>query len=175
MEASSNEGDLVLDFFAGSGTTLAVAHKMNRKYIGIEQMENQIDIITYRLKEVIKGEDKGISKSVNWQGGGSFVYCELKKYGQKYIDEILVADKSNIDKIKKRIFADEIMIPYLTKEEIESGEKEFEQLSLKEKKQALISLIDKNKLYINYSDIDDKDYGITKEEKSFTKSFYEGE
>ena len=73
----TNKDDIVLDFHLGSGTTAAVAHKMNRRYIGVEQIENQIKLSLDRLSNVIDGEQGGISKAVDWQGGGSFVYCEL--------------------------------------------------------------------------------------------------
>jgi adenine-specific DNA-methyltransferase len=73
----SNEGDLVLDSFLGSGTTAAVAHKMNRKYIGIELGEHAKTHCYPRLKAVVDGEQGGISKSVNWQGGGGFKFYTL--------------------------------------------------------------------------------------------------
>ena len=79
LEATTNEHDIVLDFFAGSGTTGAVAHKMNRQWIMVEQMDYIETITKERMKKVIAGEQGGISKSVNWQGGGEFVYCELNK------------------------------------------------------------------------------------------------
>ena len=75
----SGKGDLILDFFLGTGTTAAVALKMGRRFIGIEQMDYIETITVPRLQKVIKGEQGGISKDVNWQGGGSFVYCELKE------------------------------------------------------------------------------------------------
>ena len=74
---SSNEGDLVLDSFLGSGTTAAVAHKMNRKYIGIELGEHAKTHCYPRLKAVVDGEQGGISKVVNWQGGGGFKFYTL--------------------------------------------------------------------------------------------------
>ena len=77
IDMTTNENDIVLDFFAGSGTTLAVAHKMNRRYIGIEQMEYIESITLERLKKVIDAEQGGISKAVSWQGGGSVIYAEL--------------------------------------------------------------------------------------------------
>lgn len=77
IELSTNEGDIVLDYHLGSGTTAAVAHKMNRRYIGIEQMDYIETISVERLKKVIEGEQGGISKTVGWNGGGSFVYAEL--------------------------------------------------------------------------------------------------
>lgn len=76
FEIATNEGDLVLDAFLGSGTTAAVAHKMNRAYIGIDVSSESIDYALSRLDRVIAGEDSGISKDINWQGGGSFSYYE---------------------------------------------------------------------------------------------------
>ena len=77
IEISTKEGDLVLDFFAGSGTTLAVAHKMGRRWIGIEQMDYVESITKERLKKVIEGEQGGMSKTLQWNGGGEFVYAEI--------------------------------------------------------------------------------------------------
>lgn len=76
IEISTKEGDLVFDFFAGSGTTLAVAHKMNRKWVGVEQMDYIETITKVRLEKVIAGEQGGVSKSLGWQGGGEFAYVE---------------------------------------------------------------------------------------------------
>ncbi|TLE09518.1 site-specific DNA-methyltransferase [Helicobacter bilis] len=80
--------DLVMDFFAGSGTTLAVAMKMKRQFIGIEQMEYIESITKERLKKVINGEQGGISKAVDWQGGGSFIYAELMPLNAIYKERI---------------------------------------------------------------------------------------
>ncbi|WP_375685196.1 site-specific DNA-methyltransferase [Bartonella sp. TT110JLCBS] len=78
LNIATNPGDLVLDSFAGSGTTGAVAHKMGRKWIMIELGEHCHTHIIPRLKKVIDGTDQGgISKSVNWQGGGGFRYYRL--------------------------------------------------------------------------------------------------
>ncbi|MFA6760169.1 MAG: site-specific DNA-methyltransferase [Sulfuricurvum sp.] len=78
ISMATKENDLVMDFHLGSGTTCAVAHKMNRRYIGIEQMDYIEDIAVQRLKKVIDGEQGGISRAVNWSGGGDFIYAELK-------------------------------------------------------------------------------------------------
>lgn len=78
LELCTTEGDFVLDSFSGSGTTVAVAHKMNRRWIAIELGEQALTHIQPRLKNVITGRDQdGISKSVNWQGGGGFRYLRL--------------------------------------------------------------------------------------------------
>ena len=78
LKFATQENDLVMDFFLGSGTTAAVAHKMNRQYIGIEQMDYIESVSVERLKKVIEGEQGGISKAINWQGGGEFIYFELE-------------------------------------------------------------------------------------------------
>lgn len=78
LTLGSNEGDLVLDSFLGSGTTAAVAHKMKRKYIGIEMGDHAYTHCKVRLDKVIDGSDQGgISKSVDWQGGGGYKFYEL--------------------------------------------------------------------------------------------------
>lgn len=81
----SNEGDLVLDAFLGSGTTAAVAQKMNRRYIGIEIGDHAITHVVPRLCKVVDGEQGGISKAVNWQGGGGFKFYRL---GEKLFNEV---------------------------------------------------------------------------------------
>lgn len=172
LDIFSSKDDLILDFQLGSGTTCAVAHKMNRRYIGIEQMNYIRDISSERLKNVIDGEQGGISESFNWQGGGSFVYCELLENANTLIEKIQVASEETISEIKDEIYADERIVPYITREELKKADEEFNSLELQEKKKALISLVDKNKLYVNYSDMDDESYDISESDKAFTKSFY---
>jgi len=77
LEIATNPGDLVLDSFVGSGTTTAVAHKMGRRYIGIEMGEHAVTHCVPRLRKVIAGEQGGISKSVGWEGGGGFRFYRL--------------------------------------------------------------------------------------------------
>lgn len=77
IHIASKDGDIVLDSFLGSGTTVAVAHKMNRRFIGIELGEHSKTHCYPRLKAVVDGEQGGISKSVNWQGGGGFKFYTL--------------------------------------------------------------------------------------------------
>ena len=81
---ATNPGDLVLDSFLGSGTTAAVAHKMGRRWIGIEMGEHAKTHCAVRMKKVIDGEQGGVSKAVNWQGGGGFKFYEL---GEPLLDE----------------------------------------------------------------------------------------
>ena len=89
IHLASNEGDMVLDSFLGSGTTCAVAHKMNRKWIGIEMGDHIYSLCIPRLNTVIDGRDKGgITKSQDWQGGGGYRFYELAP-------SMLVKDKFN--------------------------------------------------------------------------------
>lgn len=175
LEAATNEGDLVMDFFLGSGTTAAVAHKMNRRYIGIEQMDYINTVTVPRLQKIIEGEQGGISSNVNWQGGGSFVYCELLEDGVRHIRNIEHATEGNIDALKDEIYRDERIVPYLSTDDLLEVEADFQSLVLSDKKRVLVQLINKNKLYVNYSSIEDNEYVISKEDKAFTISFYEGE
>ena len=171
LQVSSQEGDIVLDFFLGSGTTAAVAHKMNRQYIGIEQMDYIETVSVERLKKVIAGEQGGISKDVNWSGGGSFVYAELKNDAQDFKNKIFEATTTEellelFELAKKSSFLSYRIDPKKLKKN------EFSQLSLAEQKQILSEIIDNNNLYVNYSDIDDNDYQISAENKKLNHSFY---
>lgn len=172
LQATTSEDDLILDYFAGSGTTCAVAHKMGRRYIGIEQMDYIEDCTVKRMKKVIDGEEGGISKIVDWQGGGSFLYCEFLENANVLIEKIQVATESDISTIKESIYSDERIVPYITREGLNKADEDFETLSLEDKKKALISLVDKNKLYVNYSDMEDQTFKVSKSDKIFTKSFY---
>ena len=130
------------------------------------------DITVERLKKVLEGEQGGISKAQNWHGGGSFVYCELKEDANTLINTIQNATEDTIESVKAAIYADERIVPYLTKQELSDADNNFENLTLEEKKQALMKLVDKNKLYVNASDMDDETYQISDADKAFTKSFY---
>ena len=171
IQLGSEEGDLILDFFMGSGTTQAVAHKMNRQYIGIEQMDYIETVSVERLKKVIAGEQGGISKDVEWQGGGSFVYCELKNDAQDFLNKVKNVLSSEelvelLDQVKKSSFLSyRVEAKKLHKEE-------FTKLSLFEQKQLLVELIDHNNLYVNYCDIDDVNNNISEKEKELNKMFY---
>lgn len=172
IEISTKENDTILDYHLGSGTTCAVAHKMGRRYIGIEQMNYVEDISVKRLSKVIEGEQTGISKAVNWKGGGSFVYCELLENANLIINKINLATENNILEVKEEIYSDERIIPYVTREELKKADENFRCLSLEEKKMALINIVDKNKLYVNYSDVEDETFEITENDKKFSESFY---
>lgn len=171
IDMSTQKGDLIMDFHLGSGTTCAVAHKMQRKYIGIEQLDYNENDSIQRITNVIQGEQTGVSKLEGWKDGGSFIYIELMRWNEKYMAAIKETDTTrkifNIyEKMKKEAF-----FRYdidLSKFDV----KEFEQLALKDQKQILYECLDKNHLYVNLSDIEDATYNVSPNDKKLNKEFY---
>lgn len=173
IEICTNKGDLVLDFFAGSGTTAAVAHKMGRKFITTEQMDYIEDVTKERLKKVLQGEQGGISKEVNWKGGGSFTYLELMPFNQTYIDKIQAAKtKDELISIWKEM-KEGASLSYLFDSDVFDERLDaFKTASLEDMKKYLVEVLDKNQLYVNYSEIEDKDYQVSQEDIALNHQFY---
>jgi len=173
LQVATKPGDLVLDYHLGSGTTCSVAHKMGRQYIGIEQMDYIKSLAVNRLRFAISGGKSGISEIVEWTGGGSFVYCELAKANQNFVDEIqTVTTTEGIEDIYSRIIKTGFISSKVNPKDIDANAEDFYALSLDNQKRFLMELLDKNLLYVNYCDIDDEEYGISAEDKAFTRSFY---
>ncbi|GAA8418472.1 site-specific DNA-methyltransferase [Helicobacter pylori] len=171
IEISTNENDLVLDFFAGSGTTCAVAHKMKRRYIGIEQMDYIETITKERLKKVIEGEQGGISKKCDFKGGGSFVHAELKEVNLEIKKQILNAkSKSECRKIFNDLSERFLKRADCKIDEIHS--EEFHNLDLNEQKRICCVLLDSNEDYLNLGDIDEDAWGIDEITKKYNEIFY---
>lgn len=178
IKSSTNEHDIVLDFFAGSGTTGAVAHKMNRQWIMVEQMDYIESITKERLKKVIEGEQGGISKSVNWQGGGDFVYFELKKYNQDFIEMLEKCETKDevlnvFNEICEKGFVKYNVDIKALKEDISKGENSiFLSKTLEEMKENVYSILEKNMIYLPYSMLYDDKFECSAEEKKLSKDFY---
>lgn len=174
LELNTDEGDIVMDYHLGSGTTCAVAHKMKRQYLGLEQLDYRENDSIVRLKNVINGDATGVSKAMNWNGGGEFVYLELKKYNQYFIDKIESAkDTKALLKIWEEM-KDKSFLNYnvdLRKQDEHIDE--LKALKLADQKKHLVELLDKNQLYVNLSSINDKDFKVTTEERKVTKDFYQ--
>mgnify|MGYP002587926753 FL=1 len=166
--------DIVLDFFGGSGTTAAVAHKMNRRYISVEQMDSQMSLITTRLNNVISGDTTGISKIVNWQGGGSFVYCELAKANQQFADDIEQATTTDeLSDIWKQMQETGFLSWKIDLKAFNANAEDFSALDIEDQKRFLIECLDKNLLYVPYSEIDNVEYGISESDKKINNQFYQ--
>jgi adenine-specific DNA-methyltransferase len=173
IEAHTREGDLVLDFFSGTGTTAAVAHKMNRRWIVLEQIASQIEIAQKRLSGVIAGDSYGISKDVGWAGGGDFVSLELAERNPKLNKDIAAATTV---KPLSSIFDELANSPFLSHKidlvRLKEAKSEFEKLNLEQAKTALVEMLDKNAFYINISEIDDKTNNLKADDIALLKSFY---
>jgi adenine-specific DNA-methyltransferase len=149
---------------------------MGLQYIGIEQLDYYENDSVSRLKNTIKGDQTGISKAVNWQGGGSFVYLELKKWNDEAKEKI--AGCSSLNELEKLLdeLAEKYFLHYNVKlkefKEKIIYEDNFKKLPLNKQKEMFCKMLDLNQLYVNASEMEDKKYGLSKEDIALTKNFY---
>ena len=172
IEMSTDEDEIVLDFFMGSATTQAAAMKMNRKFIGIEQMDYTNTISVPRLQKVIEGEQGGISKAVGWQGGGSFVYAELMEKNTGFLKSVMAANSmTELQEVFSRMLE---TADFDFRVDLDEVRGTIWQLPVEDQKRILIKIIDKNQLYYNYSEIDDANVRdlIADTDYAFNQSFY---
>lgn len=177
---TTNESDIVLDYHLGSGTTAAVAHKMNRQYIGIEQMDYIETLAVERLKKVIDGEQGGISKAVNWQGGGEFVYAELAPFNETAKQQILACEDSDGIKTLFEGLCERYFLKYnVSVNEFSQiiQEPEFQSLPLDEQKQMVLEMLDLNQMYVSLSEMDDEQFAdcLNDDDKAVSRAFYQAE
>lgn len=171
IEMSTSKNDIVMDFHLGSGTTAAVAHKLERRYVGIEQLDYEENGSVTRLNNVINGDKSGVSKFVNWKGGGSFVYAELKRYNQQYMDEIeKVKDSKALKKVYKQMKEEAFF--RIEIDHSKWSNEAFEKLELKEQKELLCECLDKNHLYVNLTEMEDAYFKMSKDDIALNKKFY---
>lgn len=172
IELATDKGDLVLDYHLGSGTTAAVAHKLNRQYIGFEQLDYGENDSVARLERVVQGENSGISKTVKWSGGGSFIYAELMNKNSTFIDAVL--NSKNSDELKT-IFDDmKFTLDFDFRVDLLEVSKSIWNEDFDTQKKILVKIIDKNQLYYNYSEIEDTmiQSQLSESDIAFNKSFY---
>jgi len=173
LDMVTQKNDIVVDYHLGTGTTCAVAHKMGRQYIGIEQLDYGENSAVTRLKNVINGDQTGISKLVNWQDGGDFVYMELAKWNENFVEKIQKAKTKEELKQLWKIMKEKAFLSYkVDVKSIDEHAKDFEDLSIEKQKRFLLECLDKNHLYVNYSEIDDEEYGVNEKDKKLNKEFY---
>lgn len=173
IEMTTEPNDIVLDFFAGSGTTAAVAHKMGRRFITVEQMDYIEEITKQRLRNVVAGDKSGVSEAVKWQGGGSILYCELALNNASQVERI---ENAKTDSELIQIFEDFENSPFLSykidPKKLSESIKDFSDMTLEDKKAFLFESLDKNSLYVNLSDIDDPGSGVKPQDVMLTEAFY---
>ncbi len=161
-------------------------------HIGDQEMDYVETITLERLKKVvekrIKVENKlseeieydtgGISKSVAWKGGGDFVYCELMQYNEAYMDKIQATQSSKeLVELWRNIAENSFLNWYVNPEIPEDAVNDFIAIGegengMSKQKKLLVELLDKNQLYVNLSEIDDEDFGISAEDKELNEEFY---
>jgi adenine-specific DNA-methyltransferase len=175
---ATDPGDIVLDFFLGSGTTGAVAMKCHRRFIGVEQLDYGKNDSVERLCRVIAGDPSGISRTVGWQGGGQFVYCELMKYNQAFMDRIQAAKTSAELIVLWREMAENSFLNwYVNPGMPQEAVNDFMDIGRSEKglekqKKLLAELLNKNQLYVHLSEMDDTDFNVSEEDKRMNRLFY---
>jgi len=146
---------------------------MKRQYIGIEQMDYFDNITLKRLQNVIKGDNIGITNEINWQGGGDFVYLELMKWNENFVEKIRKAKTKEELKNLWETMKEKAFLSYKVDiKTIDKHAKDFEDLSIEDQKRFLLECLDKNHLYVNYSEIDDEEYGVSEEDKKLNREFY---
>ena len=169
LKIMTNKHDIVLDFFAGSGTTGHAVLELNkedsgtRKFVLVEQLDEHIKDCNERIYKVIKKENID----------DSFVYMELAKWNENFAQDIRKAKtKADIKKLwetmKKKAFLSYKVDPKI----VDENAKDFADLSIEDQKRFLLECLDKNHLYVNYSEIDDEEYGVSDRDKELNKKFY---
>ena len=164
---ADDENAIILDFFGGSGTTGHATLELNkdggnRKFIIVEQMDYINTVTLPRLEAVIRSDESE----------ESFVYFELKKYNQDFIERVNAAENMGmLDEVYSDMAKNAFLKFWFDKKSFEKDEN-FRSLSLPERKKKLIEILDENQLYLNYPDMEDKKHKVTETEKVLTNRFY---
>ena len=164
----TNKDSIVIDYHAGSGTTAHAVFELNkedggnRQFILCEQMHYVDTVTKERVKKVIENNKIG-----------DFVYMELAKWNEEWVEKI---EKAKTNKELLKIWDEMKETAFLSykveTKTINANAKEFTDLSIDNQKKFLIECLDKNQLYVNYSEIEDKEYGVKKEDKDLNNEFY---
>lgn len=173
IKAHTEENDIVLDCFGGTGTTGAVALKTKRKFILCEQLDKHIDIMMRRMNRVMEGEQCGVSRRNSWIGGGSFVYCELAERSETLMKGLQSAkDSDSILAILDEATEKAVLRPSVLPDDLKKTREDFLEFSLDEQRRLVMELLDKNKLYVNLCDMEDENMGLSENSRAFTRGFY---
>jgi adenine-specific DNA-methyltransferase len=170
IKLASDKNAIILDFMAGTGTTAQAVLELNkedggnRQFILCEQLE-YVDTVTLpRVKKVIKKLSEG-----------DFVYLELAKWNKNFVEKIQKAKTKEELKKLWEIMKKKAFLSYKVDiKTVDENAKGFADLSIEDQKRFLLECLDKNHLYVNYSEIDDEEYGVSKEDKKLNKEFYKG-
>ena len=174
VEMTTNVDDIVLDFFCGTGTTPAVAHKLQRRFIGVEQLDYLDNDDVTRLKNVVNGDPTGISTEIDWQGGGDFIYCELMAYNEIFMERIQSAQSSEeLLDIWREMSTESFLNWYVKPKKPEEAEDHFIAVGdIQKQKTCLQEMLDKNQLYVHLSEIKDHKFNVSDSDKALNEDFY---
>ena len=173
IEMFTGQGQTVLDFFVGTGTTCVVAHKIGRQYVGIEQLDYGENGPVARLRNTIVGDKSGVTDEVGWKGGGDFVYAELMPLNQVFKEKVEKAkDAKELAKVWDEIQEKGFLSYKLDMKEFNKEAKDFASLSLADQKHFILESLDYNQLYVNKSEIEDVTYAVSPADKKLNKEFY---
>ena len=178
LKIITSKDDIIMDFFGGSGTTAHATLELNkedggsRQFILIEQLDTHANVILKRIRKVMKLNSKQKNLN-NFNKNESFVYCELLKYNEEAIDKIQDAkDTKKLLKIWDEM-CDKYFLNYdIVIKKFNDNKKDFEKLTLKQQKDLLVEMLNKNQLFVNLSEINDSQFKISKEDKELNKKFY---
>ena len=173
LDLATDEGDLIMDYHLGSGTTAATAHKMKLRYFGIEQLDYDQNDSVIRLQNVINGDQSGVSKAADWKGGGSFIYCELKQNNQDFIAKLQIAiTKEEVLTVWEEMDKGATLSYQFDKKTFNERIEAFKTASIDDIKKYLMEVLDKNQLYVNYSEMNDTLYKVSEQDKKLNNQFY---
>ncbi len=169
LKIMTNDEDVILDFFAGSGTTGHATLKLNkedggnRKFILVEQLDEHVKVSKKRIGEILNDSDTG----------NNFVYLELMNWNENFVEKIRKAKtKDELKKLWEKMKEKTFLSYKVDIKTIDENAKDFIDLPIEDQKRFLLECLDKNHLYINYSEIHDEEYGVSKEDKRINREFY---
>ncbi len=168
IKMASSKNSIILDFMAGTGTIAQAVLELNkedggnRQFILCEQLDYVNTVTVPRVRKVIEK-----------QGGGDFVYLELAKWNENFVEKIQRAKtKEDLKKLWETMKEKAFLSYKVDVKTIDEYAKDFEDLSIENQKRFLLECLDKNHLYVNYSEIDDEEYGMGEEDKKLNWEFY---
>lgn len=168
IKLASDENAIILDFMAGTGTTAQAILELNkedggnRQFILCEQLDYVDTVTVPRVKKVIKK-----------LGSGDFVYLELMKWNENFVEKIQKAKtKEELAKLWEMMKKKAFLSYKVNIKAVDENAKDFSDLSIEDQKRFLLECLDKNHLYVNHSEIDDEEYGVSEGDKKVNKEFY---
>ena len=180
----TDNDDIILDFFSGSGTTAHAVLELNntdggnRQFILVEQMDSIETVILPRIQKVIENNANKENLFKETNDKENFVYFELKEYNQAFMDKIQAAQSSEeLVTLWRDIAENSFLNWYVNPETPEDAVEKFIEIGQGEngvdkQKKCLAKLLDKNQLYVNLSEIEDEDFGVSDEDKGLNRQFY---